>query len=107
MRKIVGNQSICDVFADDVTVLERSTLTVEGIINGNIILSRNSELILNGILNGSMRIDENAKAIIYGIVNAKSVNCSGRTVVRGIVMCPSIVGDVVFEPGSILNGVRN
>ena len=93
---------------NDIEIVNRGFLKVEGMLNGNIVVNDNSELLITGVVNGDIYINESSKTIITGTVNGKIINKS-KLKVTGFIKGEILDidgGESIIEKNSIVNGIK-
>lgn len=84
-------------------VLSGGTLSLSGISNGNVTVSKGGSLLVTGIVNGI--VENNGGSVeIEGQVNHVAAQ-SGKTVIAGTVSSVSGNTHVIYKSGAVIGGV--
>lgn len=106
---VVYHHEISGVSEDNVVLSGKyGNLLVSGILNGSAIVKGPAMIDVQGIMNGDLIVEEGATAEIRGILNARSILCSGRLDIYGIVTSANGIPDsAVLHSGCVVNGVKH
>ena len=86
LDKIKGNQTIVEdtqlngIIEGDVIISSAVTFQVNGIVSGNVTLKENSIAYINGIVNGNI-VNAKGHLEIFGIVNGAVLDNGGKTII--------------------------
>lgn len=91
----------------DLTINAGEHVSFSGMVNGNVYALNNSKLDISGMVNGNIKVSPSSEVKISGMVNGQIIN-EGTLYVSGMINnCPApIHGNVIFAPGSYLNGIK-
>lgn len=79
--KVIEDTVISGILCGDVSVMsEDITLTISGILNGNIYLTNNASVNILGIVNGLI-VNDGGTLTISGMINGSVVRKAGQTII--------------------------